>query len=626
MPHLPLPTTLLTLILVALPVTAWAQDPGQEDLDQAASKRIKASTMADLEKVVELAESAIEKGLDEPNTKIAEAIITATLFQHGSRFAQALFNPQERTERPEMLKQFALRDLNKILKYDDTNPKVYMMIARLESVDATGRGMIRPSDLKRGKEAADRAIELLAEDKPMLSKALILRAGYLRGEAQMADINRAIQVDPNNSDAWRLRGKSRLVQGELLAAKGQLDEATKLRQEALDDFNTLLEKNADDGDALQAVAELMGRLGNYEEAIAKATMAIQRRPRSANLFRLRARLYRSQEQYEDAIRDLNRSIDLRPDNFLPFLDRANVNFDKGDKRAAGKDYGKARELIDDLGTGRASSALTRTILQTIIIQSQSNTDNVIKELSRYVEIDEINAEQEDRTPTAEFRVELGRSYLFADKPVESVETLTVLLDRFTQKEKNRHRQSALRIRGDAYLGLGKHAEAITDYRSAQEITPRDDGVLNNLAWVLATSPKDELRDAEEAIKLATEACRLTDYEKAHILSTLAAAHAESGNFERAIEISTQAVELSKKDEESSEETQQQLQNELESYKQNKPWRELQDALNKENEVSGPAEDQPNKKPSNETATSTEEKASDEQVGDGDDDRESGSAE
>jgi len=100
--------------------------------------------------------------------------------------------------------------------------------------------------------------------------------------------------------------------------------------------------------------------------------------------------------------------------------------------------------------------------------------------------------------------------------------------------------------------------------------PKHSGILNNLAWVLSTSPKDDLRDGKRAIELAQRACEETDYKAAHILSTLASAYAEIGDFETAKKWSAKAVEL---DEDGISD---QLQKELDSYKEKKKWRELQE--------------------------------------------------
>ena len=140
------------------------------------------------------------------------------------------------------------------------------------------------------------------------------------------------------------------------------------------------------------------------------------------------------------------------------------------------------------------------------------------------------------------------------------------------------------MRGDALLGVGKHAEAIADYDAALKFQPDESGVLNNLAWVLATSPQDALRDGQRALKLATTACEVTKYEAPHILSTLAAAYAETGDFPTAIEWSTKAVALAGQqlkaveqegnDLEELKEQLDQLEKELAEYQQSKPWGEL----------------------------------------------------
>ncbi len=94
---------------------------------------------------------------------------------------------------------------------------------------------------------------------------------------------------------------------------------------------------------------------------------------------------------------------------------------------------------------------------------------------------------------------------------------------------------------------------------------------------LCTSPTDGLRNAKRAIEVATKACELTDYKAAHILSTLAAAYAESGDMKTAIEWSEKAVKLAESQPDGDPETLKHLKEELESYKQGKPWRELMTA-------------------------------------------------
>ena len=101
-----------------------------------------------------------------------------------------------------------------------------------------------------------------------------------------------------------------------------------------------------------------------------------------------------------------------------------------------------------------------------------------------------------------------------------------------------------------------------------KLQANDQGILNNLAWVLATSPDAKLRNGRRAIELATRACELSKYKLAYILSTLAAAYAETGDFAAARKWSAKAVEIGDKEHDES------LQKEQASYRANKPWREL----------------------------------------------------
>jgi hypothetical protein len=63
---------------------------------------------------------------------------------------------------------------------------------------------------------------------------------------------------------------------------------------------------------------------------------------------------------------------------------------------------------------------------------------------------------------------------------------------------------------------------------------------NRLAWILATHPDPRRRDGAEAVRRAQEACAVTNHTYPPFLETLAAAHAEAGSFERAIETADRA--------------------------------------------------------------------------------------
>ena len=122
-------------------------------------------------------------------------------------------------------------------------------------------------------------------------------------------------------------------------------------------------------------------------------------------------------------------------------------------------------------------------------------------------------------------------------------------------------------RGIAYEQKGEIDSAIGDYMEAIRLNPKNAITHNNLAWLLATCSEDRLRDGQRAIDNATQACELMEWEIWNSLDTLAAAYAETGKFDKAVELQQKAVELATKDAENYH-----VRKRLKLYKDGKPYR------------------------------------------------------
>ncbi len=89
----------------------------------------------------------------------------------------------------------------------------------------------------------------------------------------------------------------------------------------------------------------------------------------------------------------------------------------------------------------------------------------------------------------------------------------------------------------------QYLRSIEVYRELLVIDSEAPTPLNDLAWVLATAPEDQGRNAGEAKQLAMRAVLMTSRTRAIPVGTLAAAHAAAGDFEKAKALSLEAIDL-----------------------------------------------------------------------------------
>ena len=96
--------------------------------------------------------------------------------------------------------------------------------------------------------------------------------------------------------------------------------------------------------------------------------------------------------------------------------------------------------------------------------------------------------------------------------------------------------------GVLLIRSGDAAGAIQQWETTLQIDPNDGNALNNLAWILATYPADNVRNGKRAVELAEKAVALPGGEAPIVLRTLAAAYAEVGDFSKAIATTQRATE------------------------------------------------------------------------------------
>ena len=529
-------------------------EAGQEDLDAAMDMKVGANDIDKLSSVIDRCESALKKGLGEYNKTFAKELLAGSALERAKMQIQEMMQGRMGQGAAQRLRKRIIADLEKA---SQSNPKLgesFLLLAQIYKAE----------DVEKAIDTMGQAIDALEETPDKQSEAYLIRATMQEDETlRRQDLQKAIDVDSKNRDAWRLMIAVMINEKDFKAAA----EVAK----------KYLDNNPDDNDALGAYVNALDKTDRRAEALEVLTDKIKNRPEDPMLYAMRFELSLNGEKFDEAIVDASKLIDLNGAGVEGYILRANARVQKAEATKVGVDdelWSLAKQDVDkslDMKPGLAEAYRLRAV----IASSQKKYDEAIQDLT-------ILAQNKPNEPV--FLLQLATLYQLDGRPGMAVKISDQLI------RSRAGGASAYRIRGDAYLSMGDQAKAIVDFQSALDMMPEGDGqragLLNNLAWILATSPDEALRDGKRAIELGTKACEETEFKEAHILSTLAAGYAEVGNFEDAMKWSAKAVELGKA--ELNEQTDQ-LQKELESYRDKKPWREKQEVQEKKQPIINPSE-------------------------------------
>lgn len=128
------------------------------------------------------------------------------------------------------------------------------------------------------------------------------------------------------------------------------------------------------------------------------------------------------------------------------------------------------------------------------------------------------------------------------------------------------------VRAGANSKLGNYGAAMKELNYVINLRPAWQFygmALNERAWIRATCPDSSFRHGSQAIDDAKKACRITNWKDASYVDTLAAAYAESGDFDSAVRYEEKA--LGGHD---AEHIAQNLQKHMALFKQHQPIRSL----------------------------------------------------
>jgi tetratricopeptide (TPR) repeat protein len=515
------------LLLATLAAPAARAQQGNDDLASAVEAKLTAENFNQLGDVIRQCQTALEKGLEPDDQVFCKRLMASALIQRAVIMSQLLLESgrtdQDFVRQAPQLRAAALTEVDAALSADPLHPEAHYLLARLNLVPG--------GDAEKAKAALDEALKLYGDEPEGRSKTLTARAALETDpEKRLAMYGLVLEINANQIDALR--------------ARGALYLQLRRNDEAIADFERALEIEPAHAATIEARGATYAALGKTDQALDDLAKAIELAPHLAGPYAQRAQVHLRQQQIPEALADLDKAIERSPTNPALYLLRAGVHQVQGEKDKALQDLTETLHVRPNLPQAlRARAAL---------LSEMGKIDEAIADLDQLLAANPRDAESHTR----------AGALLLAKKNLDQsishyTSALNVAADNWL----------ALQGRADALVGLGRAEEALSDYEAALKLQPQNTGLLNNLAWLLATSPVDQVRDGKRAVELATEACKESEYKVPHILSTLAAGYAEAGDFKSAIEWSSKAVESSPAGLKES------LEKELETYKAGKPWRE-----------------------------------------------------
>ena len=214
-----------------------------------------------------------------------------------------------------------------------------------------------------------------------------------------------------------------------------------------------------------------------EQAIAHFTRQVINAPKDAGAYQKRAFVWELQGDYESALKDANETIRYAFNDMASWNSRGLLLCAVREYDAAIKDFGVAIRLAPNQGAGYCNRGFAWT--------QKKNYAKAIADLDKALLLDPL----------------LTHAYTNRG------------LARFLNKQ---------------------YDEALNDFTLADRFDPKSIHTMYYRARMLATCAEAKYRDGKQALKLAQAALKLDEHPDGDAYQTLAAAHAEVGDFAEAV--------------------------------------------------------------------------------------------
>jgi tetratricopeptide (TPR) repeat protein len=287
-----------------------------------------------------------------------------------------------------------------------------------------------------------------------------------RYDDALADLNRAIELDPSKAYAFTVRG-------ETYRKMERYDDA-------LADLNCAIELDPGLAGAIGSRGETYQAMERYDEALADLDRAIELDPGKAYAFAVRGQTYRLLGRYDEALGDFDRAIELDPS-------QAWVVGVRGGTYQAMERYDEALADYDrwiELDPGNALVVAVRGETY----RKMERYDEALADLDRAIELD----------PSQAWVVGVrGGTY----QAMERYDEALADYDRWIELDPGN--ALVVAVRGWTYLLLGRYDEALADFDRAIELDPGDAEIISGRGGTYQAMERydEALADLNHAIEL-----------------------------------------------------------------------------------------------------------------------------
>ena len=255
-----------------------------------------------------------------------------------------------------------------------------------------------------------------------------------------------------------------------------------------------------------------------DEATTHFTEQLARHPEDSHAYTARGVVLMSKKEPDKGLADLNKAIEIDPNATLAYYYRANLAYER-------KEYDKALEDYNTVISNDPEFDWAYHVRGWVYYRRQ-DYDKALTDYEKAIQL----------VPTESvFYRDRGNIALIRKQHEQAIADFSKSI------ELDPRYPSPLMQRSRTWIALKQYGKALADYKKAVDIAPKDASssfYYSGLALFLAGCPEVSCRNGRKALAAAEKAYQWT--KGPNEMAALAAAHAELGQFDKAIEWQTKA--------------------------------------------------------------------------------------